>query len=179
MEQNLHTTPTAHANLYQFLCHQIFLEILLWHKKLSCKKPCILKFYEIGNLPGPDFWWCHQILLLYPFRKLAFWYTRTLRNFLDELGVSKVDARFIAALAWIRGGVENTRLEAKANNTNTIRGQGQPFRGQTLSKPRTGMLEAKVHGGRRKCSPKQTKKRIFSAMELLRGAFMFKPMPMI
>ena len=34
----------------------------------------------------------------------------------------------------IRGGVEDTRLEAK----------GQPFRGQTLSRPRTGMLEAKA-----------------------------------
>ena len=33
-----------------------------------------------------------------------------------------------------RGGVENTRLEAKAKDTKKIRcqGQGQPFRGQTL-----------------------------------------------
>ena len=46
----------------------------------------------------------------------------------------------------IRGGVENTRLEAKAKDTKKIRGQGQgqPFRGQTLSRPRTGMLEAKA-----------------------------------
>ena len=45
-----------------------------------------------------------------------------------------------------RGGVEDTRLEAKAkvNDTKKIRGQGQPFRGQTLSRPRTGMLEAKA-----------------------------------
>ena len=43
-----------------------------------------------------------------------------------------------------RGGVEDTRLEAKAKDTKTIRGQGQPFRGQTLSRPRTGMLEAKA-----------------------------------
>ena len=41
-----------------------------------------------------------------------------------------------------RGGVEDTRLEAK--NTKKIQGQGQPFRGQTLSRPRTGMLEAKA-----------------------------------
>ena len=40
-----------------------------------------------------------------------------------------------------RGGVEDTRLEAK--DTKKIQGQGQPFRGQTLSRPRTGMLEAK------------------------------------
>ena len=42
-----------------------------------------------------------------------------------------------------RGGVEDTWLEAKAKDTKKIRGQGQPFRGQTLSRPRTGMLEAK------------------------------------
>ena len=34
-------------------------------------------------------------------------------------------------------------------------GQGQPFRGQTLSRPRTGMLEAKDQGHSRKCSPKK------------------------
>ena len=51
---------------------------------------------------------------------------------------------------FIRGGVEDTRLEAKAKakDTKKIRGQGQgqgqPFRGQTLSRPRTGMLEAKA-----------------------------------
>ena len=47
-----------------------------------------------------------------------------------------------------RGGVEDTRLEAKAKDTKKIRGQGQgqgqPFREQTLSRPRTGMLEAKA-----------------------------------
>ena len=47
-----------------------------------------------------------------------------------------------------KGGVEDTRLEAKAKDTKKIRGQGQgqgqPFRGQTLSRPRTGMLEAKA-----------------------------------
>ena len=58
-----------------------------------------------------------------------------------------------------RGGVEDTRLEAKAKvkDTKKIRGQGQgqPFRGQTLSRPRTGMLEAKDLGHKRKCSPKK------------------------
>ena len=60
-----------------------------------------------------------------------------------------------------RGGVEDTRLEAKAKDTKKIRGQGQgqPFRGQTLSRPRTGMLEAKAkdQGHKRKCSPKKEK----------------------
>ena len=63
----------------------------------------------------------------------------------------------------VRGGVEDTRLEAKAKakDTKKIRGQGQgqgqPFRGQTLSRPRTGMLEAKAkdQGHSRKCSPKK------------------------
>ena len=36
-------------------------------------------------------------------------------------------------------------------------GQGQPFRGQTFSRPRTGMLEAKDQGHKRKCSPKSQK----------------------
>ena len=53
------------------------------------------------------------------------------------------------------GGVEDTRLEAKAKDTKKIRGQAQPFRGQTLSRPRTGMLEAKDQGHSRKCSPKK------------------------
>ena len=58
-----------------------------------------------------------------------------------------------------RGGVANTRLEAKAKDTKKIRGQGQPFRGQTFSRPRTGMLEAKAkdQGHKRKCSPKKKK----------------------
>ena len=47
--------------------------------------------------------------------------------------------------AFGRGGVEDTKLETKANDTKKVRGQGQaqPFRGQTPSRPRTGMLEAK------------------------------------
>ena len=61
-----------------------------------------------------------------------------------------------------RGEVEDTRLEAKAKDPKKIRGQGQgqPFRGQTLSRPRTGMLEAKAkdQGHKRKCSPKIKKK---------------------
>ena len=65
-----------------------------------------------------------------------------------------------------RGGVEDTRLEAKAKDTKKIRGQGQGqrFRGQTLSRPRTGMLEAKAkdQGHKRKCSPKKKKKKVFT-----------------
>ena len=37
-------------------------------------------------------------------------------------------------------------------------GQGQPFRGQTLTRPRRGMLEAKDQGHKRKCSPPPKKR---------------------
>ena len=67
----------------------------------------------------------------------------------------------------IRAGVENTKLEVKAEakNTTKIQGQGQPFRGQTLSKPRTEMLEAKAknQGNRRKCFPKKSLQKVFQA----------------
>ena len=47
-------------------------------------------------------------------------------------------------MLYTRGGVEDARLEAE--DTKKIRGQGQrqPFRGQTISRPRTGMLKAKA-----------------------------------
>ena len=72
-----------------------------------------------------------------------------------------------------RGGVEDTRLEAKAKakDTKKIRGQGQgqPFRGQTLSRPRTGMLEAKAkdqgHKAQvlsKKKKKKKKKKKVFT-----------------
>ena len=74
---------------------------------------------------------------------------------------------------WIligRGGVEDTRLEAKAKakDTKKIRGQGQgqgqPFRGQTLSRPRTGLLEAKAkdQGHKAKVLSKKKKKKVFT-----------------
>ena len=43
--------------------------------------------------------------------------------------------RFLATC--IRGGVEDTRLKAKETKKIRGQGQGQPFRGQTLSRPRT------------------------------------------
>ena len=64
----------------------------------------------------------------------------------------------------VRGGVEDTRLEAKAKDTKKIRGQGQPFRGQTLSRPRTGMLEAKAkdQGHKAQVLSKKKKKKVFT-----------------
>ena len=64
----------------------------------------------------------------------------------------------------IRGGVEDTRLEAKAKDTKKIRGQGQgqPFRGQTLSRPRTGMFEAKAKDQVHKAQVLSKKKKVFT-----------------
>ena len=61
-----------------------------------------------------------------------------------------------------RGGVEDIRLEAKDTKKIRGQGQGQPFRGQTLSRPRTGMLEAKDQGHKSKCSQKKKKKKVFT-----------------
>ena len=55
-----------------------------------------------------------------------------------------------------KGGVEDTRLEAKAEDTKKIRGrgQGQPFRGQTLSRPRTKNTSASAFQKKKMCSQK-------------------------
>ena len=59
-------------------------------------------------------------------------------------------------------------VEAKAKDTKKIRGQGQgqgqPFRGQTLSRPRTGMLEAKAkdQGHKAQVLSKKKKKKVFT-----------------
>ena len=57
-------------------------------------------------------------------------------------------------------GVEDTRLEAKAKDTKQNPRPRTAFPRHTLSKPRTGMLEAKAkdQGHKRKCSPKIKKK---------------------
>ena len=54
---------------------------------------------------------------------------------------------------WSRG----HKVPGQGQGHKKIRGQGkgQPFRGQTFSRPRTGMLKAKDQGHSRKCSPKK------------------------
>ena len=52
---------------------------------------------------------------------------------------------------WNRG----HKARGQGQGHKKIRGQGQPFRGQTLSRPRIEMLEAKDHGHSRNCSPKK------------------------
>ena len=57
---------------------------------------------------------------------------------------------------WSRG----HKARGQGQGHKKIRGQGQSFRGQTLSRPRTGMLAAKAkdQGHKRKCSPKKKKR---------------------
>ena len=59
------------------------------------------------------------------------------------------------AQRWSRG----HKARGQGQGHKKIRGEGQerPFRGQTLTKPRTGMLEAeaKDQGHKHKCSPKK------------------------
>ena len=82
-------------------------------------------------------------------------------------------------LSITRGGVEDPRLEAKIKNTKEIRGQGQPFRVQALSRPRTGMLEAKAkdslsedrpsRGQGQECSRPRTKDTAASVFQKKKG----------
>ena len=72
----------------------------------------------------------------------------------------------------IRGGVEDTRLEAKTKDTKKIPGQEQPFRGQTLSRPRTGMLEAKDRNARGQGQGPRTQPQVFSKKKVCKKVFL-------
>ena len=77
--------------------------------------------------------------------------------------------QLVSQLHVIRGVVENPWLEAKAKETKKIRGQGQPFRGQALSRARTGKLEAKDQGHKRTCSEKKkVSKNFFQAISKIK-----------
>ena len=114
----------------------------------------LLFFFEADNLPS-------RKLCFLTSRKLVFAISFPFRLILFIFLVFKLIVILFSVKA--RGGVEETRVEAKAKDTKKIRGQGQgqPFRGQTLSRPRTGMLEAKAKDQehKRKCS---TKKKVFT-----------------
>ena len=72
-----------------------------------------------------------------------------------------------------RGGVEDTRLEAKAKDPKKIPGQEQLFRGQTLLRPKTEMLVAKAKDTGGKCFQKKSLKKfhfvIFQAISKQKG----------
>ena len=71
---------------------------------------------------------------------------------------------------WSRG--HKARGQDKGHKK--IRGQGQPFRGQTLSRPRAGMLEAKDQGHKCKCSQKKRSSNIFFRRSQKRKGKVFK-----
>ena len=53
----------------------------------------------------------------------------------------------------------------RPNTQKKIRGQGQPFRGQTLSRPRTGMLEAKDRNARGQGQGPRTQAQVLSKIK--------------
>ena len=75
---------------------------------------------------------------------------------------------------WSRG--HKARGQGQGQGHKKIRGQGQgqgqPFRGQNLSRPRTGMLEAKDQGPRTQpqvFSKKKVFKKVFQAISNLKA----------
>ena len=94
---------------------------------------------------------------------------RTRPNAVDRLGCTTIE--LLSGLTyyqrWSRG--HKARGQGQGHKKIRGQGQGQPFRGQTLSRPRTGMLEAKAkdQGHKRRCPPKKKKKvftKIFQAI---------------
>ena len=63
------------------------------------------------------------------------------------------NSEFDSEQRWSRG--FKARGQCQGHKKIRRQGQGQPFRGQTLSRSRTGMLEAKDQGHRRKRFPKK------------------------
>ena len=53
--------------------------------------------------------------------------------------------RFLCSIV-SSGGVENATLEIKTKDTKEIQGRELTFRGQTLARPKTEMVEAKDQG---------------------------------
>ena len=66
---------------------------------------------------------------------------------------------------WSRG--HKARDQGQGHKRIRGQGQGQPFREQILSRPRTEMLEAKDQGHSRKCSPKKKVFKIFFRRSLI------------
>ena len=58
---------------------------------------------------------------------------------------------------WSRGHRARGQSQSQGHTKIRSQGQGQPFRGQALSRPRTEMLEAEDQNTKRKCSPKKKK----------------------
>ena len=96
------------------------------------------------NRPSNKYFW--------KFCRNGRWFT-SLRWFSPTLIKKKIKRLRTGVQRWSRGHTTRGQEHKKIRG----QGQGQPFRGQTLSRPRTGMLEAKAkdQGHKRKCSPKK------------------------
>ena len=88
--------------------------------------------------------------------------------FLPYCSLMRAESRLIrltSCFSWqlnlteVESRTQGSRPRPRTQKKFECQGQGQPFRGQTLSRPRTGMLEAKAkdQGHKRKCSPKKKK----------------------
>ena len=130
------------------------LELTLQYNTFLPQKLSLSKIFE--NVIACDLWFGPLPLIKNPD------YTNAFTNHIATNSKTPLRLSYYKATT-SRGGVEDTRLEAKA--TKKIRGQGQgqgqPFRGQTLSRPRTGMLEAKAkdQGHKAQVLSKKKKKR--------------------
>ena len=124
------------------------------------------KLLHIAHLDNFSFYWVKIDLISKPFRNyVAQAHSVKFSNLIEAFSNHRtyfwqiyISACFFYDVAY-RGVVEDTRLDAKDTKKIRGQGQGQPFRGQTLSRPRTGMLEAKDQGHKRKCSPKKKKRK--------------------
>ena len=79
-------------------------------------------------------------------------------NFAQELSnLGLVLNKLMHSSAEVESRTQGSRPRPRTQKKIRGQGQGQPFRGQTLSRPRTGMLEAKAkdQGHRCKSSPKK------------------------
>ena len=93
-------------------------------------------------------------------------------DFQDQIVILKIKITFVfKCRVGSRGEVEDTRLEAKAKDTKK---NPRPRPRTDLSRPRTGMLEAKAkeqQGFKRKCSPKKKSSKTFFRRSSVKNAF--------
>ena len=64
-------------------------------------------------------------------------------------------SKYTTTVPEVESRTQGSRPRPRTQKKTRGQGQQQPFRGQTLSRPSIGMLEAKDQGHKRKCSPKK------------------------
>ena len=83
--------------------------------------------------------------------------TKNIKNYSSILAIANHRNWLDDSLPEVESRTQGSRLRPRTQKKIPGQGQGQPFRGQTLSRPGTGMLEAKAkdQGHKAKCSPKK------------------------